>query len=67
MAKVDLKYLNEDHIILPIQINGKRRGEIKISKSLQSKEVENLALNQKNIVKFISQTPKSYLYPKQNY
>ena len=60
--KVDLKYLNEDHIILPIQINGKRRGEIKISKSLQSKEVENLALNHKNIVKFISQTPKKVIY-----
>ena len=50
--KVDLKYLDENHVILPIQINGKRRGEIKISKSLQNKEVESLALNHKNIVKF---------------
>ena len=38
--KVNLKYLNEDHIILPIQINGKRRGEIKISKVLTTKEIE---------------------------
>ena len=60
--KVDLKYLNEDHITLPIQINGKRRGEIKISKSLKSEEVESLALNHKNIVKFLSQTPKKVIY-----
>ena len=60
--KVDLKYLDENHVILPIQINGKRRGEIKISKSLQNKEVESLALNHKNIVKFLSQPPKKVIY-----
>ena len=60
--KVNLKYLNEDHIILPIQINGKRRGEIKVSKSLHSEDVENLALNHKNIVKFLTQAPKKVIY-----
>ena len=30
------KNLNENQIIIPIQINGKRRGEIKVSKSLES-------------------------------
>ena len=53
-----MEYLNDNQITLPIQINGKRRGEIKISKSLSSKEIENLALNHQNIVKFLSQTPK---------
>ena len=60
--KVDLEYLNENHIILPIQINGKRRGEIKVAKSLNSKEIENLALNHQNIVKFLDQTPKKIIY-----
>ncbi len=60
--KVDLEYLNDSHIILPIQINGKRRAEIKISKSLNSKEVENLALGHQNIVKFLSETPKKIIY-----
>jgi len=60
--KVDLEYLNENHIILPIQINGKRRAEIRISKSLNNKEVENLALNHRNIVKFLSQNPKKIIY-----
>ena len=57
-----LKYLNENQIILPIQINGKRRAEIKISKSLSNKEVENLALNHQNIIKFLSETPKKIIY-----
>ncbi len=60
--KVDLEYLNERHITLPIQINGKRRGEIKIAKSLNKKEVENLALNHQNIVKFLDHTPKKIIY-----
>ena len=60
--KVDLEYLNDNYIILPIQINGKRRAEIKISKSLSSKEVENLALNHQNIIKFLTETPKKIIY-----
>ncbi|MFL2821811.1 MAG: leucine--tRNA ligase [Alphaproteobacteria bacterium] len=60
--KVDLKYLNDNYITLPIQINGKRRAEIKISKSLSTKEVKNLALNHQNIIKFLTETPKKVIY-----
>ena len=60
--KIDLEYLNENQIVLPIQVNGKRRGEIKVDKSLSTKEIENLALNHKNIVKFLVQTPKKIIY-----
>ena len=60
--KVDLEYLNDSYIILPIQINGKRRAEIKISKSLNNKEVENLALKHQNIIKFLTETPKKIIY-----
>ena len=60
--KVDLEYLNDDHFIIPIQINGKRRAEIKISKSLSNKEVENLALNHQKITKFLTETPKKIIY-----
>ena len=59
---VDTEYLNENQIIIPIQINGKRRGEIKVSKSLDSKKIEDLALNHQNIVKFLTQTPKKIIY-----
>ena len=60
--KIDLQYLNNNQIILPIQINGKRRGEIKIDKSLNTKEIENLALNHQNIVKFLDKIPKKIIY-----
>ena len=60
--KVDQEYLNENQVILPIQINGKRRGELKVSKSLDAKEIENLALNHNNIVKFLVRSPKKIIY-----
>ena len=60
--QVDYEYLNENQIILPIQINGKRRGEIKISKSTSSKDIEKLALSHQNIIKFLPQTPKKIIY-----
>ena len=59
---LDLEYLNESQVILPIQINGKRRAEIKISKSLDNKEIEILALKHKNVVKFLTKTPKKIIY-----
>ena len=60
--KVNIEYFNDNQITLPIQINGKRRGEIKILKSTNSEEVKNLALNHQNIVKFLSQSPKKIIY-----
>ena len=57
-----MEYLNDNQITLPIQINGKRRGEIKILKSTSSEEIKSLALNHQNIVKFLSQTPKKIIY-----
>ena len=49
-------------MIIPIQINGKRRGEIKVSKTLSNKEIEKLALTQNNIVKFLVKSPKKIIY-----
>ena len=42
----DEKLLQEDNVTLPIQINGKRRGEIQVAKSLSKEDVEKLALQQ---------------------
>ena len=60
--KVDLEHLNDNYITLPIQINGKRRAEMKISKSLSNKEIEKMALNHKSIIKFLTKTPKKIIY-----
>ncbi|WP_306263112.1 leucine--tRNA ligase [Pararhizobium sp. IMCC21322] len=42
--KVDEALLSEDTIILPIQINGKRRAEISVSKEASKQEVEEAVL-----------------------
>ena len=46
----DESLLVETEIILPIQINGKRRGEIKIAKGLDNSAIEEIVLSQ-DIVK----------------
>ena len=41
----DESYLKEDSIILPVQVNGKRRGEIEVAKDLPKEQVEDAALS----------------------
>ena len=46
--------LVEDTVTLPIQINGKRRSEIKVAKDLDKSEVEKLALADEAVVKALA-------------
>jgi len=41
---VDEKFLSDDNITMPIQVNGKRRGQIEVQKDLKISEIEKLAL-----------------------
>jgi leucyl-tRNA synthetase len=41
---VDETLLSNDTITMPIQVNGKRRGQIEVKKDLEPSEIENLAL-----------------------
>jgi leucyl-tRNA synthetase len=43
--------LVEDTVTLPIQINGKRRGELSVAKDLAKEEVEKLVLAHEAVVK----------------
>ena len=36
--------LSDDTITMPIQVNGKRRGQIEVQKDLEPSEIENLAI-----------------------
>ncbi|MQQ08139.1 leucine--tRNA ligase [Epibacterium sp. SM1979] len=47
----DEAMLVEDTVTLPIQINGKRRGELEVSKDLEKSEVEKLALAHEAVLK----------------
>ncbi|MCF6273483.1 MAG: leucine--tRNA ligase [Rhodobacteraceae bacterium] len=49
--KADPAMLVEDTIIMPIQINGKRRAEISVSKDASKDEVEKLALSSDAVIK----------------
>ncbi|MEY8882287.1 leucine--tRNA ligase [Donghicola sp. XS_ASV15] len=49
--KSDESMLVEDEVTLPIQINGKRRGEITVPKDLAKEEVEKLALAHEAVVR----------------
>ncbi|MFW2541188.1 leucine--tRNA ligase [Primorskyibacter sp. 2E107] len=49
--KADEAMLVEDTVTLPIQVNGKRRGEIAVPKDLPKEEVEKLALAHEAVVK----------------
>ena len=47
----DESKLIENTITLPVQVNGKRRAEITISKSLEKYEIEKLALVEEAVIK----------------
>jgi len=51
--ELDLAMLVEDEVIIPIQVNGKRRAEISVPKDMPKDEIEALALAEENIVKTI--------------
>ena len=51
--KADPALLIDETIVLPIQINGKRRGEISVPRDMALAEVEKLALANEDVQKFL--------------
>jgi leucyl-tRNA synthetase len=55
--------LEEETTVIPIQVNGKRRAEIKIPSNIPSQEIEKLVLNESSISRTLSgETPKKIIY-----
>ncbi len=52
--KTDNTLLVDDSVTLPIQVNGKRRGEIKVAKTLSKDEVEAIALANEEVASFLA-------------
>jgi leucyl-tRNA synthetase len=52
--KADERYLVEDTVTLPIQVNGKRRSEITVGKDMPKDEVEKLVLEDEAVVKALA-------------
>ena len=55
--KADPALLVDDTVILPIQINGKRRAEISVPKDMPASEVEKIALANEDVVRFLAGQP----------
>ena len=55
--KADPAMLVQDRITLPIQINGKRRGEISVPADMPASEVEKIVLADDAVVKFLAGQP----------
>ncbi len=59
---VDETLLTDDTIIMPIQINGKRRGQIEVQKDLSPNDIERLALAETAVTKALNGTdPKKVI------
>ncbi|PLS22653.1 leucine--tRNA ligase [Neptunicoccus cionae] len=60
--KADPAMLVDDEVTLPIQINGKRRDEITVPKSMPKEEVEKLVLANETVIKMLDgATPKKLI------
>lgn len=61
--KWDDQYLQTDKITIAVQVNGKLRATVDVSKSAAEEEVKQLALAQENVVKFIDdKKPTKVIY-----
>lgn len=49
----DENYLEEQNIVIPVQVNGKVRAEIAVTRDAAQADVEKLAMAQENVGKFI--------------
>ena len=51
--KADPALLEDDSVILPIQINGKRRAEISVPKTMSKEDIESLVLADDTVLRFL--------------
>ena len=59
--EANLSYLEKDNIKIPIQVNGKVRAVIDVPLNTDEKELKEIALNEKNVLKFLNETPKKVI------
>ena len=52
----------EDEITIAVQVNGKLRGEITVSKDADAEEIKALALKHENVARFVAGEPKKVIY-----
>ena len=56
------KYIQEDTVLIVVQVNGKKRGEIEVAKGLSKNEVEAEAMKVDNVSKSINSEIRKIIY-----
>ncbi|MEC7671601.1 MAG: leucine--tRNA ligase, partial [Pseudomonadota bacterium] len=56
------KYIQEDTVLIVVQVNGKKRGEIEVAKGLSQNEVEAAAMKIDNVSKSINSEIRKIIY-----
>ncbi|MDB2462426.1 hypothetical protein N9Y14_05960, partial [Alphaproteobacteria bacterium] len=51
--QADTSVLTSDEVVLPVQVNGKKRGEISVPKDADEAIIKEMALNESGVKKFI--------------
>ena len=59
--KINEKYLQDETVVIPIQVNGKRRAEILVDKNTNENEIRNIAISHEKIKKFLLNKPKKII------
>ena len=57
----DKSFEEKDIIRIPVQVNGKMRAIIEVQKDLNNDHLKQIALKEKNILKFLNGTPKKII------
>jgi leucyl-tRNA synthetase len=59
--QVDETYLQKDNVEIPIQVNGKMRALINVPYNTNKLDLENMAMKEKNVLKFLNGLPKKVI------
>ena len=58
---INISYEKINKIKIPVQVNGRMRSIIEVQKNLSKDDLEKIALNEKNVLKFLNGTPKKVI------
>ena len=58
---INTSYEETDKIKIPIQVNGRMRSVIEVETNLSKDDLEKIALNEKNVLKFLNGAPKKVI------
>ena len=59
--KVDLSYIKKSNVKIPVQVNGKVRAVVEVPIDLDENDIEEIALKEENVLKFLNKKPKKVI------